>query len=258
MPGDEQPVAMNVSVVVAIDELVVAPDDLEARVSQLPNHDVDVDLMAVDLSIAWRRLVGRGVVENDQTSARLQRRVNLSEHVAVTDHLVVRVDDERGVERAVWQSRVVRPSVNQLDVTQRMGGDELLETLEGLLVDVDREHAALLANVFREALGVEAVPSANVGNATPAVDCERSQDVLEPLPLLAALGLGNGLPGGLRNGLGTGPAWRGGREKCRGNGRAPATVCSKHVSSSGVRCSPGGWDATQRWWRCRSTRDARD
>jgi hypothetical protein len=90
--------------------------------------------------------------------------------------------------------------VNQLDVTQRLCGDELSEALQGLFVDVDGEDAPLMTDALREALSIEAMPGADVGNAAATVDRERGQDVGKALPLLATFRLGNG------------PAWNGGCE----------------------------------------------
>ena len=79
-------------------------------------------------------------------------------------HLVIRVDDERGVERTWRQTGIGRRAENRFDVGQPGVSDTTRESIERVLRDIHRVDAPVGADRLRQSRREKAVAGAHVGD----------------------------------------------------------------------------------------------
>ena len=63
----------------------------------------------------------------NECSARLQRGYRMAQHGLMLGHLVVCVDNQRGVKAIVWQLRIIRCTLDDLDIFQSFFAETLLQ-----------------------------------------------------------------------------------------------------------------------------------
>jgi hypothetical protein len=98
---------------------------------------------------------------------------------------VIRVDDQRGVQRLCVQTRVVLRALPHLDLREAVLLHAAAQPAQVPVVDVYGDHAPARTDRFRQAHGEEAAAGADVRDVRARLQLQGREDVVDALPRLA-------------------------------------------------------------------------
>src|SRR6267143_133914 len=166
----------------AIDERVVAFDDLEARRAE---SGFALQRRNLVLAGSGRSRGPRPAIDHDEAPAGAQRVSDVPEHRRRVVELVVRVEDEHRVDAVSRQAGGVRAPMDHEHIVDLARPRPDANDEEWQLADIDSEHAPARADARRELEREVTRAAAKIGDQAAVVEIECAKDVCRSLPAVA-------------------------------------------------------------------------